>query len=48
MKEKKTKTEFLHIRIDSDLKRKLEEVAKEEHRTLSNLVEYLIKEYVES
>lgn len=39
------KTERLYIRIDEDLKKKLQERAKNEHRTLSNYVEsILIKE----
>lgn len=39
------KTERLFIRIDEELKKKLQEQAEKEHRTLSNYVEsILIKE----
>jgi predicted transcriptional regulator len=37
--------EYLNVRIDSELKRQLQEVAKKENRTLSNLVETLLVDY---
>lgn len=37
----------LTFRIDEDLKDRLGEAAKAQHRTTSNLVEWLIKQYLE-
>jgi len=41
------KKEILHMKIDPDLKQALHEQAKKENRSLSNLVETLVKEYIE-
>ena len=40
------KNEFLHIRISEDLKEKLRQAAKADGRTLSNYVEWLVKQAV--
>ncbi|WP_041355745.1 ribbon-helix-helix protein, CopG family [Nitrosococcus halophilus] len=37
--------EMLNVRIDSELKRQLQELAKRENRTLSNLVETVLANY---
>ncbi|WP_240761824.1 ribbon-helix-helix protein, CopG family [Nitrosococcus wardiae] len=36
---------MLNVRIDSELKKKLQELAKGENRTLSNLVETVLANY---
>lgn len=41
------KTERLYIRIDEDLKKKLQELAEKEHRTLSNYVESILIREIE-
>ena len=41
------KTEYLHIRIEPELKKKAEEKAKEDCRTLSGYVANLIKKDLE-
>ncbi len=38
------KNEFLHIRISEDLKEKLRQAAEADGRTLSNYVEWLVKQ----
>lgn len=37
--------EYVNVRIDTELKRKIQEVAKEENRTLSNLIETILVDY---
>lgn len=37
--------EYLNIRIDSELKKQLQELAKRENRPLSNLVETVLMQY---
>ena len=41
------KKEILHMKIEPYLKQALREQAKKENRSLSNLVETLVKEYIE-
>jgi len=41
------KTATLNLRVDPALKTAAEKVAKAEHRTLTNLVEKLLADYVE-
>lgn len=43
----KMKAEYLHVRIEPELKKQFEEAAKKEGRTMSNYVIYLIKKAVE-
>jgi hypothetical protein len=41
-----TKTEFLHIRINPDIKKMIQELASSDHRSVSQEIEFLImKEY---
>ncbi|EDZ67873.1 hypothetical protein NOC27_1200 [Nitrosococcus oceani AFC27] len=37
--------EYVNVRIDTELKRRIQEVAKEENRTLSNLIETILVDY---
>jgi predicted transcriptional regulator len=37
--------EYLNVRIDSELKKQLQELAKRENRPLSNLVETVLMQY---
>ncbi|ADE16927.1 CopG domain protein DNA-binding domain protein [Nitrosococcus halophilus Nc 4] len=37
--------EYLNVRVDSDLKKQLQELAKRENRTLSNFVETVLGNY---
>ena len=41
------KNDRLYLRINQDLKLKLEEIAKQENRTLSNLIETILKKEIE-
>lgn len=38
------KTERLYIRLTPELKAQLQKTAQEEHRTVSNYIEYLVKQ----
>ncbi|ADE15884.1 CopG domain protein DNA-binding domain protein [Nitrosococcus halophilus Nc 4] len=37
--------EYLNVRVDADLKKQLQKLAKRENRTLSNLVETVLGNY---
>lgn len=37
----------LHMKIESDLKEQLQQLAEQENRSLSNLVEKVLKDYAE-
>lgn len=41
------KKEILHMKIESELKHALQEEAKKQNRNLSNLVETVLKAYVD-
>lgn len=42
------KTERLYIRLTPELKAQLQKAAREEHRTVSNYIEYLIKQAIKT
>lgn len=35
-----------HMYIDKDVKKKIEEIAKEENRSLNNLINHIVKAYI--
>lgn len=39
--------DVIYVRIDEDLKQKLDAIALEENRSLNNLVVYVLKKYLE-
>lgn len=39
--------ESLHVKIDSDLKKALQKEAEKQNRTTANLVETILKQYME-
>ena len=45
---KRMKTNYLNVRIDDELKRQLESCAETDGRTLSNLITFILKKYVEN
>lgn len=40
--------DILHMRIDADLKEALKQLAEQENRNLSNLIETVLREYVKT
>ena len=40
------KKEVIHIRIDEDIKKEIIKIAKENDRSLNNMIAIIIKEYV--